>query len=127
MSHWQGTINWQKVKSGGYGFAIAKATEGSSATDSQEDRRRACLLAAERRKGADGMQMGTSDMHGEAEDVDMSGKSVQDGGKAVATEEGADLDAGEWSLEHVFQTFFWNYKAPPSFSRESHHSLEHTS
>ena len=35
VSHWQGTINWQKVKSGGYGFAIAKATEGSSATDSQ--------------------------------------------------------------------------------------------
>jgi len=35
VSHWQGTINWQKVKSGGYGFAIAKATEGSGATDSQ--------------------------------------------------------------------------------------------
>ena len=35
VSHWQGTIDWHQVKSGGYGFAIAKATEGTKGTDSQ--------------------------------------------------------------------------------------------
>jgi len=33
VSHWQGTIDWQKVKGDGIQFAIAKATEGTSFVD----------------------------------------------------------------------------------------------
>jgi len=32
VSHWQGTINWNSVKSAGYTFAFIKATEGTSYT-----------------------------------------------------------------------------------------------
>lgn len=35
VSHYQGTINWPSVKAAGVGFAIAKATEGSSYVDPQ--------------------------------------------------------------------------------------------
>jgi len=30
VSHWQGTIDWKKVKSQGVAFAYIKATEGTS-------------------------------------------------------------------------------------------------
>uniref|UniRef100_A0A7S1AKY3 Lysozyme n=1 Tax=Noctiluca scintillans TaxID=2966 RepID=A0A7S1AKY3_NOCSC len=33
VSHYQGTINWNSVKSSGVSFAMAKATEGTSYTD----------------------------------------------------------------------------------------------
>src|SRR3989344_2579701 len=35
VSHWQGSINWQNVYSAGQRFSFAKATEGTSFTDSQ--------------------------------------------------------------------------------------------
>jgi GH25 family lysozyme M1 (1,4-beta-N-acetylmuramidase) len=33
VSHWQGSINWANVRTKGAGFAIAKATEGTTFTD----------------------------------------------------------------------------------------------
>ena len=35
VSHYQGSVNWASVKAAGVGFAIAKATEGSSYVDAQ--------------------------------------------------------------------------------------------
>jgi len=33
VSHWQGTINWGKVKSAGYDFAVIKCSEGTNFLD----------------------------------------------------------------------------------------------
>ncbi len=35
ISHWQGAVDWQKVKAAGLAFAFIKATEGDSHTDSR--------------------------------------------------------------------------------------------
>lgn len=41
VSHWQGAIDWAKVKSAGKTFAIAKATEGVGFKDDRYDRNKA--------------------------------------------------------------------------------------
>lgn len=41
VSHWQGTIDWAKVKAAGKTFAIAKATEGIGWKDDSYDRNKA--------------------------------------------------------------------------------------
>lgn len=45
VSHWQGTIDWAKVKAAGKTFAIAKATEGIGWKDSSYDRNKAGATA----------------------------------------------------------------------------------
>ena len=39
VSHWQGTINWSKVKAAGMQFAFMKATESTTYTDTAASRR----------------------------------------------------------------------------------------
>lgn len=46
VSHWQGTIDWGKVKASGRTFAIAKATEGIGFQDDSYDRNKAAAMAA---------------------------------------------------------------------------------
>lgn len=46
MSHYQGTINWAEVKSAGAGFAIAKATEGTTYVDSKLSTNKAGMRSA---------------------------------------------------------------------------------
>jgi GH25 family lysozyme M1 (1,4-beta-N-acetylmuramidase) len=41
VSHWQGTIDWTKVRAAGKSFAIAKATEGVGFKDDHYDRNKA--------------------------------------------------------------------------------------
>ena len=45
VSHWQGTIDWAKVKAAGKTFAIAKATEGIGFEDDTYDRNKAGAMA----------------------------------------------------------------------------------
>lgn len=45
VSHWQGTIDWAKVKAAGKTFAIAKATEGIGFEDDAYDRNKAGAMA----------------------------------------------------------------------------------
>ena len=45
VSHWQGTIDWLKVRNAGKTFAIAKATEGISFKDDKYDRNKAGAMA----------------------------------------------------------------------------------
>ncbi|HET9760380.1 MAG TPA: GH25 family lysozyme, partial [Nocardioidaceae bacterium] len=35
VSHWQGTVNWSRVKAAGMQFAFMKATESTTYTDTQ--------------------------------------------------------------------------------------------
>lgn len=45
VSHWQGTIDWAKVKAAGKTFAIAKATEGIGFEDDRYDQNKAGAMA----------------------------------------------------------------------------------
>ena len=52
VSHYQGTVNWASVKAAGVGFAIAKATEGSSYVDAQfKANWQVCVCARARARG----------------------------------------------------------------------------
>jgi GH25 family lysozyme M1 (1,4-beta-N-acetylmuramidase) len=46
VSHWQGTIDWAKVKASGRTFVFAKATEGIGFEDSSYDQNKAGAMAA---------------------------------------------------------------------------------
>ena len=46
VSHWQGTIDWGKVKASGRTFVFAKATEGIGFEDSSYDQNKAGAMAA---------------------------------------------------------------------------------
>ena len=52
VSHWQGTIDWAKVRAAGKTFAIAKSTEGIGFKDSSYDRNKAAALGQGLKFGA---------------------------------------------------------------------------
>jgi GH25 family lysozyme M1 (1,4-beta-N-acetylmuramidase) len=52
VSHWQGTIDWAKVRASGRTFAFAKATEGIGWEDSSYDQNKAGAMAAGVKFGA---------------------------------------------------------------------------
>jgi|GEM_PF-3527656 len=69
VSHWQGDINWAKVKAAGVKFAMIKATDGATAVDRKFDRNWAGAKAVGIKRGAYHFHQPTDDPHRQVDNL----------------------------------------------------------